>query len=388
MLAGGVLLGLKTATLAARGLVSIRSQFASQLRSRAPEAPLRVLYLAKIPSHATGTKYRILKWARLLESEGHEVRVDLTMPDSHVDRLFADWGTRARAEYHLRMLRGRMKSVSSAAGFDVAVIHMTDLPFWEYDGPFIARALKRRVGRLLLDLDDLPIVRGEQTAGHHARELASVADGLIVGNPLIAEHLPRRPTWYVPTCVDPAEWPVVDRSQKPGPPLLGWVGTEGNLRHLESIREPLAEVCRRHGTRVRVVCSKPPELTGVPVEFVKWSAEREVEDLLPIDIGLAPLLDGLPQRCKCGLKALQHMAAGAPVVASPVGALTSIVRHGETGMLAGTTPEWAESLDRLLSDTTRRLAMGTASREGIVRHWSFEAHRRNYVDAIAGTRSS
>jgi glycosyltransferase involved in cell wall biosynthesis len=342
-----------------------------------------VLLLAHYPSRFAGTKYRLTMWGDRLRRQGHEVALALPMADRHSTRLSNDWSLRARAEFHLRMLAARTRTVFGAGGIDVAVLHMSDLPFWEFGTPFVARALRRLTGRVLLDLDDLPTVAGEAEVRPRVRALVETVDGLILGNREIAKHLPPRPSWFVPTCIEPAEWPVPDRTGREGPPLLGWVGTPGNLRNLEPLAPALAAVCGKHGARVRVVCSVEPHLPGVPTEFVRWSAEREVEDLLPLDIGIAPLLDGPRQRCKCGLKALQYMAAGVPVVASPVGALSDIVSK-DVGVLASTPGEWEDALDRLCGDRAARIAMGTRARRAAEQRWSFDAHDAAFADALRG----
>ena len=93
----------------------------------------------------------------------------------------------------------------------MAVVHLTDLPYWEYGEPFVAQALVRSAGRVLLDLDDLPVVRGESAPGPRARRVAQVADGLILGNPELRAWFPDRPSWEVPTCIEPGLWPLPDR---------------------------------------------------------------------------------------------------------------------------------------------------------------------------------
>jgi glycosyltransferase involved in cell wall biosynthesis len=56
------------------------------------------------------------------------------------------------------------------------------------------------------------------------------------------------------------------------------------------------------------------------------------------------------------------MACGIPVVASPVGANRSIVRHAVEGYLPEDDQGWADSLRRLLEDPARRASMGAAGR--------------------------
>lgn len=68
-----------------------------------------------------------------------------------------------------------------------------------------------------------------------------------------------------------------------------------------------------------------------------------------------------------GSAVLLAMAYGVPVVASRVGGLPEIVRHGETGLCVGNGPEEIDdALQSLLSDPARAQAMGQRAREWVV----------------------
>ena len=71
---------------------------------------------------------------------------------------------------------------------------------------------------------------------------------------------------------------------------------------------------------------------------------------------------------KCGFKILQYMAAGLPVIASPVGANAQIVVEGETGLLRRELGDWPGAVARLAHDASLRGSMGAAARER-VRTW-------------------
>jgi hypothetical protein len=375
---------LLAATAATRVAVGARAAVAARHAPPPADGPLRVLMLASQPASHAGTRHRLTLWAERLRRGGHDVVLSLPVEGDLGETLYARGDFAARAEQHRRTLASRRRAVAAASAFDVAVVHMSDLPYWEYGAPFIAAALSTTAGRVLLDLDDLPVVRGESAPGPRARRLAATVDGLIVGNDDLREWFPGRPAWTVPTCVDVADFAPVDPASRAGPPVLGWIGTAGGLEELESWTPELAAACARHGARLRVICDAPPEMPGVPVEFVPWKGGREAQDLAGVDVGLAPLGDGPMERCKCGLKALQYAAAGAAVVASPVGALARIVVDGATGFHATTPDEWTRALDALLSDRDLRLRLGAAARRDVARRWSFDAHATMFERALRG----
>ncbi len=76
------------------------------------------------------------------------------------------------------------------------------------------------------------------------------------------------------------------------------------------------------------------------------------------------------------LSILEAMAYGKPVVASRIGGIPELVRHGKTGLLF--TPKNHEELGigirTLLSNAERRASMGAKARETVEKHHSLEAH--------------
>jgi glycosyltransferase involved in cell wall biosynthesis len=90
------------------------------------------------------------------------------------------------------------------------------------------------------------------------------------------------------------------------------------------------------------------------------------------DIGIMPLADTEWERGKCAFKILQYMAAGLPVVASPVGVNRSIVT-AEVGFLAETPEEWTRTLTLLIGDAGLRARMGAAGRAKVAREFSLTA---------------
>ena len=96
------------------------------------------------------------------------------------------------------------------------------------------------------------------------------------------------------------------------------------------------ELARRRTFRLRVIGNFDYALDGVDLEVIRWTAEREVEDLQAIDIGVYPLPLEEWVTGKSGLKAIQYMAFGIPCVATDVGTTPMLIRDGENGLLVRT----------------------------------------------------
>jgi len=115
-----------------------------------------------------------------------------------------------------------------------------------------------------------------------------------------------------------------------------------------------------------------------------WSMESEAAELAECDIGLAWMPDDSWSLGKCGLKVLQYMAAGLPVVANPVGIHREMVIHGETGFIASTPQQWAEAVQRLAADPQLRNKLGAAGRYLAEKRYGVATWAPRFIKVIRG----
>jgi D-inositol-3-phosphate glycosyltransferase len=82
-----------------------------------------------------------------------------------------------------------------------------------------------------------------------------------------------------------------------------------------------------------------------------------------------------------GLVAVESLACDRPVVATRIGGLNTIVRHGETGFLVSRSPaSFAEQLDILLRDPTLYMQMCAAARPSVLQFgWHKVAHQIKHI---------
>ena len=75
---------------------------------------------------------------------------------------------------------------------------------------------------------------------------------------------------------------------------------------------------------------------------------------------------------------------GLPVVASPVGVNTTIVRPDENGWLADTPEQWAAAIRRLAEDSVLRRRMGAAGRRQVEDTYSLQAQAGRLIGMLGG----
>jgi glycosyltransferase involved in cell wall biosynthesis len=116
-----------------------------------------------------------------------------------------------------------------------------------------------------------------------------------------------------------------------------------------------------------------------------WSAAREAAELADADVGISWLPDHPWSQGKCGLKVLQYMAAGLPVVANSVGVHREMVVHRQTGFLVDTPQEWAEAVRILANDADLRRAMGEEGRKRVELHYHPQPWAEQFVRVVETT---
>jgi glycosyltransferase involved in cell wall biosynthesis len=265
---------------------------------------------------------------------------------------------------------GRLAALRRASGARLAHVERELLPL-----PTAAaeRALARRVP-YVLEFDDALFLR--PNLGRKYPEILSRASAVIAGNAFLADYARRYNgrVRVVPTVVPAARYAVRrDHSLREGLFRVAWVGLGSNLPSLERIAPALSRLAREVPFRLVAISSRPPRIDGVEVEYHPWSEalDYRLNDLA--DGGIMPLEDSGWSRGKCGLKLLQYMAAGLPVVASPVGVNGEIVSDGENGLLAERPEEWLGRLLSLARDEGARERLGAAGRRTVEERYSLEA---------------
>lgn len=256
---------------------------------------------------------------------------------------------------------------------------------WPYAPAWIERRLLA-ARPYVLDLDDaifhnydlhpLALVRG--VLGRKIDRLMAGAALVTAGNTYLADRaLAAGAPWVeiVPTVVDLDHYPMpADESGTPSQPVdIVWIGSPATAAYLDALSGPLQQLAARRVIRLVTIGAGARQIPGVDVLSLPWSAATEAADIARCQIGVMPLPDSPWERGKCGYKLIQYMACGLPVVASPVGVNSEIVRSGHNGWLATDSTQWVQHLGALVDDPAMRRRLGRAGRRIVEQGYSVQA---------------
>ncbi len=149
---------------------------------------------------------------------------------------------------------------------------------------------------------------------------------------------------------------------------IGWIGTPVNQPMLELLREPLLKLSKKVHFKM-IIIGADWNVPGIHIESRPWSENTESRDVAALDVGVMPLKDLEWERCKCGYKLIQYMAAGVVPVGSSVGENRNIVQNAETGFLCRSELDWYNALFHLASNRADCVRMSLAARAAAERRF-------------------
>ncbi len=284
----------------------------------------------------------------------------------------------------------RLATYRQLPSYDVVCIQRRLLPPLEFYW------IRKKSSKILFDIDDAIMYRSSRSSHPHSfsrrmkfRWMVKGSDAVTVGNQfLMGEVLrvdPGKEIFIIPTCIDTDLYPQKKRIAGAQEVILGWIGTKGNLRYLRQLDPVFERLAQKFPqVRLKIVSNDFYESPHLPTIKKVWKLEEENEDLVSFDIGLMPLGEDLWSKGKCGLKIIQYLSVGIPVVCTPVGINSDIVKDGENGFWATTAQAWIDRLSTLVEDPALRGQMGRKGVETVEEGYSLKVTSVKFFRVIEG----
>jgi glycosyltransferase involved in cell wall biosynthesis len=262
--------------------------------------------------------------------------------------------------------------------------------------PFFLFLLRKMTSTIVYDVDDALYTQRrdptpeEYRAGLEVKNrfdaMVRVADLIICGNRYLSDHLRERGkrTVVIPTGYYAQDVPLKEHVEKETV-AIGWVGAKGTLIYLDLIAPVLKEIASAGGKfDLHVISNEAYHYEGLDHAIVNipWSVETEWENIRKFDLGVMPLYDDEWSRGKCAFKAIQMMAFGIPVIASPVGANRNVIQHRVNGFLARDEREWRTAIIELSESVALRRRLGAEARQTVVDSYSLQSSGESLQKAL------
>jgi glycosyltransferase involved in cell wall biosynthesis len=300
------------------------------------------------------------------------------------------WQLGAFLYWYATVLPRRLVQLARARNTDVVFVQRS---MFRWRSPPILEWLTARVLRkpIAYHLDDGIYLEARRA---WSVKRCRIAARVVTGNELTAAFAREAGTEVAPIeyAVDASAYPVKEHADT-SPVYLGYTGIYPE-EHLAPIAEPLLAVCQETEARVRIVGGLKRPSLGALDPFTDWSPwnSRDVYSWArDFDIGLMPLTDTQLHRAKEPLKVKEYMAAGLPMVLSPVGHNLQVVRDGVDGFFAGSSAEWHDRLVELVRDPELRARLGASGRDLVLERYDMPRLLEELADLfseLAGSRGA
>ena len=348
---------------------------------------MKIAMLTRFGALGANSRYRLLQYIPSFERAGHTVEVRPMLDDAYLRRLYAS-GQRSRWQ----VARGYFRRFAQLRGLGRYDIVLCDQEFFPYLPPVAERLAAGCCARLVVDYDDAAFCkyRHHPVLRQRIPALMARAEAVVVGNHYLENFAARysRSVHVIPTVVDVARY-IPKQVYSAGEAVrLVWIGTPVTAEFLKPLAPVLAELKLRYpGLGLRLIGAGEAIRQWLPfAEVLPWSESSEARLLAECDIGLMPLPDTEFTRGKCGLKLIQCMAAGLPVVGSPVGANCEIVHEGREGYLAAGPRQWFEALEQLIVSPWLRRELGRNAAAKVGQNYSLQQGAAAWLRIIDRSR--
>ncbi len=292
-------------------------------------------------------------------------------------------------------LRGyirRFCDIFSLGKFDIVYVFMWVTPLGT---SFFERLFRFLSRRLIYDVEDnIMMEKGNELnpfvkilkSSDKTTYLLKNADHVITSSPFLNEDCLRinrkKKCTYISSSINTDLFLPANSYKNDRKVTIGWTGTFSSKNYLDLLRNVFLELKKRCDFKLRVIGNFQYELDGIDLEVIQWTKEKEVEDLQGIDIGVYPLVQSKWVLGKSGLKAIQYMAFGLPVVATNVGTTPRLITHLENGWLVKTDKEWIEALETLINDPGLRKRLGETARKSVLENYSMHRIKFQYLSIL------
>ena len=349
----------------------------------------KILFVCPYPENvAPSQRLKFEQYYPYFREEGYEVEVDSFISKSFWKIVYSPGFFFKKSIHTILGYWRRFFLLFTLRNYDVVYIHLWVTPF----GAPIFEWLYRTVSKkMIYDIDDLIYLGNTQNISNRIVTilkgrrkpiyLMKTADHVITCTPYLDQFVRRYNdhTTDISSTINTNLYRPKTCYDVKGKFVIGWSGSHSTSKYLHLLDDVFKELARKYLFKLVVMGDAGFTLNGVEIEAVPWNEKYEVEVISRFDIGVYPLPKEEWVLGKSGLKALQYMALGIPTVATDIGTIHRIIRHGENGFLVSSEEGWKNTIVKLLNDQSLRKKTGIQASVTVEEIYSINANKEKYL---------
>ena len=349
----------------------------------------KILALTRYGKIGPSSRYRFYQYFPYLEKNGFQIDVHPFFKDTYTQKILLKSKNIFSINPFFSYWNRVIKSFSFKQ-YDLIWIEKELFPW--IPSPIENLFLKTNIP-IIIDFDDAVYHRYDQHSNfiirkflsNKIRSILKSSSLIIAGNEYIASYARKsnvKNVEIIPTTINTEKSVIKINYLNKNKFIVGWIGSSSTSSHINEISEVIINLCKENDALFAAVGVDKKKLNNFPVKIIKWKEDEELKEISKFDVGIMPLPNNPWEKGKCGLKLLQYMAAGLPVVASPVGINNEIVLHGKNGFLARNENDWIKYLNQLKTNPMLRKKMGQESLNIVKKKYSLSYHSKKLIKIL------
>lgn len=350
---------------------------------------MKILIFSKYGVKGASSRYRVYQYLPYLKEADISFTINNLFDDNYLDELYKN-----NSRLYLKIFKSffeRLRVLLSIKKYDLLLIEYELFPYFP---PLFEWLLKICDKKYIVDYDDAVFHNYDLNRNWLIRAILKNKIGRVMKNAyavIVGSHYlyDYAKSWnsnviLIPTVVN------ADLYQKVIPPsekedfIVGWIGSPSTSKYII----PLIDVFKKlslTGIKFAFIGfdkNLRSKFSGLPVTWIDWSVETEIQSIKSFSVGIMPLEDTPWTRGKCGFKLIQYMASEIPVLASSVGENIFIVTHGHNGFLIENIESWYKYVQMLSGDKNLLSELGENGLALIKEKYSLDVTCRQFVSVI------
>jgi hypothetical protein len=283
----------------------------------------RILVICPFPQGvAAGQRLKYEQYFDHWRENGYEIEVSSFMDYAMWRILYMRGNFVPKILGTLRGYFRRLLDIFRLTRFDIVYIFMWVTPLGT---SLFERVFRSLSSQIIYDVEDNVLMEKSNELNPFVKVLKSpdktnylikTADHVISSSPFLNDYCleinRNKACIYISSSVNTDIFLPINSYNNEKKITIGWTGTFSSKIYLDLLRNVFLELNKRIDFKLRVIGNFEYDLPGIDLEVIRWTKEKEVQDLQGIDIGIYPLVLDKWVLGKSGLKAIQYMAFGLP----------------------------------------------------------------------------